>query len=282
MKRATRAATTKNGDSHRRETPDPFRFGWRYVQQLGADGRKVRVRVPLTLDDVLHPQEGDHIPENSQQEQDCTYLASVLRYRLAGNPHTVVFRDCLINWGVRGLRNHSPDISVFDEVLDLKRIWRTFYVAKEKARPVLALEVVSPDSHAKQARDNDVVTKVREYFRAGVPLYVVVDQERVDGPRRLLAYGRGSKHFEPLPLDERGRVFLESLGLRLGLREERVVCWDAATDEEIGDLTQAMHELHKTEAARHAEAQARREAETALAAALKRLHELEAREKHGE
>ena len=43
--------------------PDPFRFGWRYVQQIRANGSKVSVQVPLTLDDVLHPQEGDHIPE---------------------------------------------------------------------------------------------------------------------------------------------------------------------------------------------------------------------------
>ena len=282
MKRATQATATNHGDSLRRGKPDPFRFGWRYVRQLGADGREACVRVPLSLDDVLHPQEGDHIPENSQQEQDCTYLASVLRYRLAGNPHAVVLRDCLVNWGVRGLRNHSPDISVFDNVADRKRVWKTFSVVKEKARPLLALEVVSPDAHAKQARDNDVLTKVTEYYRAGVPLYVVVDQERVDGPRRLLAYVRGATGFEPLVLDDRGRVLLVSLGLRLGLRDERVVCWDAATDEEIGDLTQAMQELHKTEAALSVEAQARHEAEAALAIALQRLRELEAKEKQDE
>ncbi len=40
---------------------DPFRFGWRYVPQVGADDRKRWVQVPLSLDDALHPHKGGHI-----------------------------------------------------------------------------------------------------------------------------------------------------------------------------------------------------------------------------
>ena len=268
--------------SRRAEKPDPFRFGWRYVQEIGPDGSKVRKQVPLTLDDVLHPQEGDHISDNTQQEHDCTYLASVLRYRLADIPTTVVLNDCLINWGIRGLRNHSPDISVFEGVSNPHRHWRTFSVARENARPVLAIEIVSPDAHDRQARDNDVVTKVREYYRAKVPLYVLVDQERVDGPRRLVGYRRGPRKYVPMAQDERGRLLLEGLRLRIGLREERVVCWDADTDEEIGDFTHAMREYRETEAARLAEMQARQAAEAALADALARIRELETRRDRAE
>lgn len=251
---------SRNGKSHRDEQPDPFRFGWRYVQQIGRNGAKQRVRVPLTLDDVLHPQEGDHIPDNSQQGRDCNYLYGVLKWRLANHSHVVVFTDCLINWGVRGLRNHSPDISVFDGVGDPQRIWRTFRVARERARPLLAIEIVSPDAHDKQARDNDVVTKVREYYRAGVPLYVLVDQEHVDGPRRIVGYRRGAHKYVRLPLDERGRVRLSPVRLRMGLHEERVVCWDADTDKEIPDFTQMAQ---------------------ALADAQARIRELEARGRNG-
>jgi Uma2 family endonuclease len=282
MSHTGRTTTATNGQSRRAEKPDPFRFGWRYVQEIGPDGSKVRKQVPLTLDDVLHPQEGDHISDNTQQEHDCTYLASVLRYRLTDIPTTVVLNDCLINWGIRGLRNHSPDISVFEGVSNPNRHWRTFSVVREGARPVLAIEIVSPDAHDRQARDNDVVTKVREYYRARVPLYVLVDQERVDGPRRIVGYRRGPRKYVPMPQDERGRLLLEGLRLRIGLREDRVVCWDADTDEEIGDFTQAMREYHEAEAARLAEMQARREAEAALAAALARVQELEAKAgKHG-
>ncbi|HTU22301.1 MAG TPA: Uma2 family endonuclease [Gemmataceae bacterium] len=275
MNRAGRS-TSKNGKSRRAEQPDPFRFGWRYVQQIAADGSKESVRVPLTLDDVLHPQEGDEIPDNSQQGRDCNYLYSVLKWRLADNPHAVVFSDCLVNWGVRGLRNPSPDISVFDGVADPNRIWRTFAVAREGARPVLVIEIVSPDAHDRQARDNDVVIKVREYYRARVPIYALVDQEEVEGSRRIVGYRRGSRKYVPLPLDEQGRLLLEPVRLLMGLRDERVICWDADTGEEIADFAQLAQAHQQTEAARLAEAQARQQAEARLLAETQARQEAEA------
>lgn len=289
MKRGNGSNTAKNGNSPRAEPPDPFRFGWRYVPHIDADGRKVSLRTPLTLDDVLHPQEGDHIPEHNEQERDRRYLADVLEWQLADNPHGLVLSDCLINWGVRGLRNHSPDISVFDGVADKNRGWGTFVVAAENARPLLVVEIVSPDTHDRQARDNDVVTKVHEYYRAGVPLYVIVDQERRGRPRRLLGYRRGARRYVSLPLDDRGRILLEPLRLRLGLLEECAVCWDAVTDERIGNMTATARARRAAETAlaaetqaRAAEAEARQAAEAALAAAQERIRELEAQHRSNE
>jgi Uma2 family endonuclease len=269
----------RNGKSRRVEQPDPFRFGWRYVQQIGPDGSKRSVQVPLSLDDVLHPREGDEIPENSQQERDRRYLATVLEWRLAGNPHALVLSDCLINWGVRGLGNHSPDISVFEGVRDVNRQWGTFVVATEGARPVMLIEIVSPDAHDKRARDNDVVKKVREYYRAGMPLYVLVDQEREDGPRQLVGYRRGVRKYAHLPLDDQGRLPLEPVRLLMGLRDEKVVCWDADTGEEIQNFTAMAQARQAAETALTSEAQARQAAEAALAAAQARIRELEARER---
>jgi colicin import membrane protein len=271
--------------------PDPFRFGWRYVPHVDAHGRKRWVQTPLTLEDVLHPQEGDHIPENSQQEHDRRYLANVLEMKLADKPHMLVLSDCLINWGVPGLGNHSPDVSVFDGVRNPKRNWKTLYVAKEKARPLLTIEIVSPDPHDKKARDNDVVTKVQEYYRAGVPLYVVVDQERDGAPRKLIGYRRGPHKYVRMRPDAQGRLLLKPLRLLVGLRDERVVCWDADSGEEIGDLAamaQArqhaeaereaeMQARQAAEAEREAEAQARQAAEAALEEAQARIRALEAR-----
>lgn len=199
--------------------PDPFRFGWRFVRQIGPNGHKRSVQVPLTLDDVLHPQEGDHIPESHQQELDRSYLAMVLRYRLADNPRTLVLSACLINWGVRGLRNHSPDVSVFDGVSNRNRDWGTFHVVAERARPLLTIEIVSPDAYDRQARDNDVVAKVSEYYRAGVPLYVIIDQEREGGPRQLVGYRRGARKYVRMRMDPQGRLLLAPMRLLLGLRE---------------------------------------------------------------
>ncbi len=242
--------------------PDPFRFGWREVQQIGPDGSKEWVRVPLTPEDLLHPKKGDQILENTQQERDRSYLAAVLRYRLSSNPRTLVLSDCLVNWGIPGLANHSPDISVFDNVNDPEhRNWGMFRVAEEGARPVLAIEIVSPDAHDRRVRDNDVVMKVREYYRAGVPLYVIVDQEREDGPRQLIGYRRGARKYLRMRPDRQDRLFLEPVRLLLGLKDERTVCWDAETGEEIGDLK--------------AQVQARQAAEAALAEAQARLRALE-------
>jgi Uma2 family endonuclease len=249
--------------------PDPFRFGWRYVQQIGPDGSKQSVQVPLTPEDLLHPQEGDKIVEGTQQSRDRNYLYSVLQWRLTDHPHAVVFSDCLIDWGVPGLGNHAPDISLFENVDNPQRNWKTFRVAEERARPILTIEVVSPDAHDRSIRDNDVVIKVREYYRAGVPLYVIVDQECEGRPRQVVGYRRGARRFLRMRPDRQGRLFLEAVRLLLGLQEERAVCWDADSGEEIGGLT-AMAQ------ARDAEVQARRAAEAALAEAQARLRALEA------
>jgi hypothetical protein len=64
MNRAGRS-TSPNGKPRRVEQPNPFRFGWRYVQQIGRNGAKQRVQVPLTPEDVLHPKKGYHILENT-------------------------------------------------------------------------------------------------------------------------------------------------------------------------------------------------------------------------
>jgi Uma2 family endonuclease len=244
--------------------PDPFRFGWREVQQIGRSGSKQWVRAPLTPEDLLHPKKGDQILENTQQERGRGYLAAVLRYRLSSNPRALVLSDCLVNWGIPGLDDHSPDISVFDNVNDPEhRNWGTFRVAEEGARPVLAIEIVSPDAHDRRVRDNDVVIKVREYYRARVPLYVIVDQERPNGPRQLIGYRRGARKYLHMRPDRHGRLLLEPVRLLLGFRDERVVCWDTDTGKEISDFITT--------------AQERDAAEAALAEAQARLRALEAR-----
>jgi Uma2 family endonuclease len=230
--------------------PNPFRFGWRYVRQRREDGTEVSEQVPLTLDDVLHPKEGDEIPENTVQARDRNYLQAVFSSRRTNRPNLAVFSDLLIDWGVEGLGNHSPDISVFDQVPDPRRRRGILRVRVEGARSLLVVEIVSPDPYDRQARDNDVVTKVDHYFRAGVPLYVIVDQERQDGPRSLLGYRHAPGGYVRMPLDDRGRLLLEPLGVLLGLRDEQVVCSDAATGEELPDYSDMSQAWKSDQAAR--------------------------------
>src|SRR4051812_36880958 len=87
--------------------------GWRYVPRTLPDGTTELECVPLTPEDVLHPQEDDEIPVRPVHALDCTYLADVFRSRPLGPPVAYVSFDHLVDWGVPGQRNTSPDVAVF-------------------------------------------------------------------------------------------------------------------------------------------------------------------------
>lgn len=132
------------------------------------------------------------------------------------------------------------------------------------------IEIVSEDY-----RKNDVETKVEHYERAGVPFYIIVDREQIEGPAKLLGYHLGLAGYEPMPLDDQGRLRLEELGISLGAVDNRVVCYDLDTGKEIGDYVQVCQELAAAEArALDAEARAAAEAQ-ARAVAEARIRELE-------
>ena len=68
-------------------------------------------------------------------------------------------------------------------------------------------------------RRNDVVTKVDEYYRADVPLYVIVDVRYRHGRRthvQLIGYRHGPSGYEKMALDERGWLWLEEVGVWIG------------------------------------------------------------------
>ena len=48
--------------------PYSFRYGWRYVRIVRPDGTEDHDQVPLTLEDVLHPEVGDIMPESDHPE----------------------------------------------------------------------------------------------------------------------------------------------------------------------------------------------------------------------
>jgi Uma2 family endonuclease len=246
---------------------NPFRYGWRYVRRIAADGREVLDEIPLTLEDVLHPQEDDVIPERPIHQEDRTYLSDTLRTRLPRLAGRHLLADCLVDCGVPGQQNTSPDISLFADVARLPPPERgTFRLVESGGRPVLVIELVSPDT-----RTNDVDRRPEEYYRAGVPLYVIVDQQREAGPRTLRPYRHTPSGYEPIPLDEQKTILLEPLQLRLGLRDNRVVCYDSVTGDALGDYSQE-HEARLV-----AEAQQRLEMKARLAAEAGQRQELEAR-----
>ncbi len=257
---------------------DPFRFGWRYVTIRHPDGSESIEQVPLTEEDVLFPEEGDYIVQTDLHSTDIAYLKNVFNARLARVRRAVAVADCRVDWGVRGLRPMGPDIAVFFDVARRKD-WATLDVAAERARVGPVVEVTSPST-----RDNDLDRKPELYERAGVPLYVIADATEAGPGRRrlrLFAYRREPDGYRRVEPDARGRIWIEAVGLWLGvMRDEemdcdRLACYDGETGEEVGDY-QAVTRALEEAMAEHARAEARAaEAEARAAAAEARIRELE-------
>jgi len=235
---------------------DPFRYGWRYVRRPTPDDPDHLEPVPLTLEDVLHPEVGDFIVHSDRHETDRMYLTAVLRARLEAHGRAIVLSDVRVAWDVPDLRPHGPDVMVIPGLRE-RRDWSTFDVAEEGVRPALMIEITSPET-----RENDVVWKVAHYARAGVAQYVIVDNIGRRGERqlRLLDYRLVGDTYRLQPPDERGWVYLELAELWVGVEGDHVVCY---TDDgtAFGDYATVVQQAAEAEARARQEAAARAEAE---------------------
>ncbi|MGP0068706.1 MAG: Uma2 family endonuclease [Isosphaeraceae bacterium] len=268
---ATPAAPDRHTKSKTRSRAESgkasFDYGWRYVQKKRANGRVDWVMVPLTLEDVLHPQLEDHMSLTRSHILDCKYLHNVLEARVADDPHAVVLADVLVSWDIPKLKPHSPDVAVILGVKKQKE-WKTFRVAAEGVRPSLIIEETSP-----KTRSTDLERKVKEYARAKVPHYVIADAVEGEGQRRelkLLSYRLVGRNYRLEPLDPQGRVWLDCVGLWLAVTineqmgGDRLALIDPRTGQEIGDYTAISRRL---EAAQAAAQVAQKQAQAAQAAA---------------
>ena len=243
---------------------DPFRYGWRFVPRPTPDNPHHLEQVPLTLEDVLHPEVGDFIVHSDRHETDRMYLTAVLRARLEESGAAIVLSDVRIAWDVPDLRPHGPDVMVIPGIVE-RQDWSTFDVAVEGARPALIIEITSPET-----RENDLEIKVDHYARAGVPQYVIVDNQSRRGARRLrlLDYRLVDGVYRLHPPDAAERVYLVIADLWLGIEGDHVVCYDEH-GAAFGDYATVVRR------AKEAERQTRREAERARREAAAR--EAEAR-----
>ncbi len=230
--------------------PDPFRFGHRLVKRQLPNGRFDFDQIPLTLDDLLHPDEACVIVQNTPHQRDRNYLFGVLTHQLQDWPGAKVFDDLQIVWNDPGLRPHCPDLSVIFEVNNPDAPRTSFDVALEGVRPTLLIEIVSPDY-----RDNDVEKKYAHYHEARVPFYVIIDREKTEGPVSIHAYRYELDGYVELEPDEEGHLWLETVELWLGTGDNRVVCFDKK-GRELGDYLQVTKELELAE--KRAKAEARR------------------------
>lgn len=222
--------------------PDPFPYGWRYVERRTPEGHAVLEQVPLTLEDVLHPQEGDQVTHSDVHQRICVYLYNVFRGLVAAMQGAVVLHDVRVAWDVPELKAHGPDLAVIFGV-GARKNWSTFDVAQEGVRPSIIVEVTSPET-----RSIDLTDKLEEYDLAGVALYIIVDlvRRRDQIVPRLLGYQRTPALYAVLPPDERGWLWLEPLKVWLGLEGSHVVCYDES-GVAIGDYAELQVALDAAE-----------------------------------
>jgi Uma2 family endonuclease len=255
------------------ETPenDPWYYGWRPQVRI-VNGRKRVRRVPLTLEDVLHPQEDDHVTHSDWHQRVCVYLYNVLRAHLAHDATAVVLHDVRVAWGKGGPKPHGPDITVIFGVREQQN-WGTFHVSREGTRPAMLIEVTS-----EKTRKIDYNPKVEEYHQARVPLYIIVDLlPRQDSPPPpfLQGYQYAPGAYEPLAPDERGWLWLAPVGLWLGVRGGQVELY-APDGTLMGDYTSIVAERDAAAAQAAVEAEARRAAEAEAEAQAKARRDAQA------
>ena len=253
---------------------DPFRLGWRGVPRTLPDGEVVFDVVPLQLEDLLFPEEYDHPMTRPGHSTDCMYLYACFQALLAGEPQSLILTDCRVDFGAPDVKPLGPDVAVFlNAPPDFGGA--TFHVAARAARPILVVEVTSPETF-----NNDLDAKLDLYHRANVPCYVIIDSE-YDGEIRfdvhLLGYRHAAAGYEPIPFDEQGRLWVEPLACWLTIENDQVVCIEGATGRPIEPFLGQLQARQVAEARTEAEVAARVDAEARTQAEVAARVDAEAR-----
>jgi Uma2 family endonuclease len=217
-------ATGQPGKGVGLDESDPYRYGWRYVREVGPDGTETFRQVPLTERDVLHPQEEDFIVQTYGHNRDLVYLDVGFHSQTDTVPGRWVFCDHRIDFGVDGVEPFGPDLAVFDGVPAWDTERGTFPAAEFGAVPLLVVEVTSPST-----RNNDLGVKVELYRLCKVPFYAIIDRHAgEDGVGvALWGYRLNGEGLELVEPGEDGRLWLVAVGLWLGIEEGQAVLYDA-------------------------------------------------------
>lgn len=218
-------------------------LGWRYETVRTPDGKQTQVRIPLTPDEALHPQEGHIMPVRNVLDTITDDLCDMLRAHYAEKPAMTIYHDLVFQWDHPDVRAYAPDVAVVPNVRDPQAERGEFVVAAEETRPRLIIEVVSPSS-----REGDRVQKFNDYALVGVQEYVYIDHWTRKGQTVWEITGfrlQGDRYLPMLP-DEDGALYCETVGLRIGIEEGKVWLEDANTGEDLLTNLKAHQALRET------------------------------------
>jgi Uma2 family endonuclease len=248
---------------------DPFRYGTRWRTIRLPNGETDIEEIPLTVEDLLNPQLGDHVTQSRQHVQWFLRLGYLLERYYESRDDVLVCADLQILWGIPGLENPSPDVAIVQGVRDKEADRPSFDVVQEGVGPSLIVELVS--SKYEEVRENDYVKKVTIYQRAGVPEYFILDLPCPRTQDRLLitAYRLGANgRYQRIEPDADGRLLSETTGLRFGVESDGKTL--SLVDVRTGESPLEPPE----EKARAREAEARQAAEAEVARLRLELEQL--------
>ena len=265
--------------TRKRRRKDPYHYGWRTLWDRGPDGREESRVVPLTYQDLLDPQLGDKMTQDSLHIQLVALLMSLLRTHFSSEPKVAVFGDLKVIFDIPGLPGPGPDVFVVRGARDRDRRRKSFRVAEEPGDIVLVIEVVSPEY-----REKDYESLPRIYEKAGISEYVIIEalEKNLTDPYKLTGHRLGEdRRYHAIELDEQGGLELESVGLRItpDAGGWGLALVDRATGQRL--LTQEEDRSAREHAELRAEEEARRaekEAQARLAAEKQAAAEAQARQ----
>jgi Uma2 family endonuclease len=205
-------------------------LGWRYESATTPDGKFTTIRIPLTPYEARHPQEGYVMPESTDHSDTSVELRNMLRTWALQHPEMTIFRDLVFEWDRPDIGNYAPDIAVVPNVHDPQKRRGTFVVAEEGTQPCLIIEVVLP-----KTRDTDRIDKPRDYALLGIQEYVYIYSRNTKRGvvSEIVGHRLRNGVYEPIPVDEDGAVYCETVSLRIGVHNGIVWVEDATTGKEL-------------------------------------------------
>ncbi|MDM8558373.1 Uma2 family endonuclease [Candidatus Parabeggiatoa sp. HSG14] len=272
------------------ENQEEFTIGWRYVTKTLPSGEKTYYQIPLIAEDLLDPQWGDQVVQNSEHQEANTDIFMTLKNHYASDSTIRVFSDLKMRWGIPELKEPAPDIAVIPNLKNKKASRSSFDVIKEGTRPCLIIEMMS------EGYPGDDTKKVDIYEKAGVAEYIIINPHPNEAPPYFEIWGyqlNSIGKYQRITPNKQGQLLsqttdilfcLSEKGQRLRLKDTVTDKWLRTASEERDDRLKAEKKVQaetnarqKAETQAQAEALARQDAEARIQWLEQRLRELEAK-----
>lgn len=259
-----------------------FPYGWRTVPETLPNGETIYRDIPLTPEDYLDPQLGDHMVQSDPHLILVVSLYNGFKKKYRNDPSTGVFSDLKMFWDQPGLKEPAPDLAVVPNLKQKKTNRPSFSVKEEGTRPCLIVEVVSP------SYPGDDTVKVEVYEQVGIAEYIIINPhfENETTPLEITGYRLVDGLYQPIQPDAQGRLLSETTNVWFEMDENQRLLrlindstGEPLLDDEEEYEARLDAEARAAEAAQRAEAEAQRAA--AAEAEIARLKGLLAQKSEG-